>query len=70
MSQVLNTPFAEDALGTLEDEAVGAQRGEYRADMLKMFSPCPAEDENVIEEHQDAAAEERLEHLVHERLER
>ena len=70
MSQVMNTPLAEEALGTLEGEAVGAQRGEHRADMLKMFGPRTAEDVNVVEEHQDAAAEERLEHLVHERLER
>lgn len=55
MAQVLNASVAEEALGTLEDEAVDAKGGEDCAHVLEMFRRYAAVDQDVVEENQHEA---------------
>jgi hypothetical protein len=42
-----------------------AEDAEDRPEQLQVLGPGGAVDEDVVEEHKDAPAEERLEHKIH-----
>jgi hypothetical protein len=48
---------------------VGAEGVEDEADVLQVFGPRRAVNQNVIQKHQNELAEIRSENIVHERLE-
>jgi hypothetical protein len=61
----VNLPLHEEALETLEDEAVRAQGGKDRANVLEMFRVGAAEDQNTVEEDKHEATQEKAKHLIH-----
>jgi hypothetical protein len=69
VAQVCHAALPERALGSLHEHLVLLQRGENRAKVCEVLGPGGAVDEDVVEEHQHEAPEERPEHRVHESLE-
>lgn len=58
------------ALETLDMQAVGAQYLEDGTEVFQVFRPRTVVDEDVVEEDQDSTPKERLEHQIHQGLER
>ena len=70
VTEVVHRWLGERALGALDVEALLAKDVEDGAELLQVFCPRCAVDEDVIKEYKYAPAEEWLEDEVHERLER
>ena len=64
MAQVMDRSGGEGALGALDVQLVLAQDVEDDAQVLKVLGPGRAVNEDIIEEDEDAPAEERLEDEV------
>ena len=60
MPQVVNRGGGERALGTLEVQPVLAQNIQDSTQVEQVLSPRGVVDQNVVEEHQDTPADERL----------
>ena len=65
MAQIGHALFGEGALGPFEHQAVLTQCRENDADVLKMFAPCLAVDQNVVEEDKNEPAQVGTKYLVH-----
>ena len=70
MPEVGDVALREEALGTLEHQAVLAQDGEDRMQMLKVLGPCLVVDQYVVKENKNTPAQEGAEDLIHECLKR
>ena len=68
--QVVDGVDAKSTLGALDVEVVLLEGGEDQAQVAQVVRPRVAVDEDVVEEDEDEAMEERAQYLVHERLER
>jgi hypothetical protein len=70
MPEVVDCRGGEHALRPLEVELVRVEDVEDGAQVSEMLRPGGVVDQYVVEEDEDAAVDERLEDVVHQRLER
>ena len=70
MAHIMDRSGGEGALRTLEMQVMLAKDVEDGPEMLEVLYPCGTVYQYVIEEHQDAATQERLEDDIHQCLER
>jgi hypothetical protein len=68
MPQVGDGGDAEHTFGVFDEEPLLMEDGEDSADVLEMFHPRAVVDEDIVEEDEDEAAEEWVEHIVHQCL--
>jgi hypothetical protein len=68
MPQIGHRWLAEETLGLLNEQTIGAEQLKHALDLLYMFLPRRGIYEDVIEKYQDEPAKKRLEDVIHQGL--